>query len=543
MEKIFLSAILMFITSVFALCQVKFDSFVTSNSTSSVTISPTGLTRLDLRVRLSKPSSQAASGKVSILGFTAGGSGFPLSTFSTISVNDGDNWSPDFNGRKILDLVFLGDVKPADLNNINTRIVAQYVPSAGASLFSSAIFVLIPLSNNVITPLLVSSFSGSGNPSVINASTPIGGTGSYSFNWQSSTTSSTAGFTNIANATSLTYDPPVINQTTYYRRVVLSGGVSITSNVITITIVPIGTSFDNPIDLGNLNIGSTYSSGTIQPRGYYYKLNLLSPATVRISTCRTDRIGVFNGSDLYDANRTLVRERKVWQECPSGDFFYNIAPGEYYIVTYGYPNASIAMDLYVRSVCPTITTSPDVIFQSNTVTTLTASGADSYKWYFLRPGEGGVPFFLGTGSSITAAVDDYIVFTVIALSNNGCSEYKYIYADVYIPAATDVVPDFGGRKATNESSTGKVDVPQSKEPNNSSSGVYPNPANQFISINLNDDAPSVIHIMNTNGVIVKEVIQIEKNIISNISDLPSGLYLVKIVQGNKIHSEKILIER
>jgi hypothetical protein len=288
--------------------------------------------------------------------------------------------------------------------------------------------------------------------------------------------------------------------------------------VVTITIVPIGTSFANPIDLGNLNIGSTYSSGTIQPRVYYYKLNLLSLATVRISTCRTDRIGAFNGSDLYDANRILVTGRKVWQTCSTGDFFYNLQPGVYYIVTYGYPNAQIAMDLYVRAVCPTVTTSPDVSVLYGTAATLTASGADSYKWYLQK--DSGVPFFLGTGSSVTAAIDEYTVFTVIALSNNGCSEYKSIVVDVDYSNLT------GGRKATNESSTGKVDVPQSKEPNNSSSRFYPNPANQLISINLNDDAPSVIHIINTNGVIVKEVIQTGKNVNSNISDLASGLYRV-----------------
>ncbi len=63
------------------------------------------------------------------------------------------------------------------------------------------------------------SFCGSGTPSAFTSTNPAtGGTGSITYQWQSSTTSSTSGFTNISGATSLTYTPSLINTTTYFQR-------------------------------------------------------------------------------------------------------------------------------------------------------------------------------------------------------------------------------------------------------------------------------------------------------------------------------------
>jgi len=53
------------------------------------------------------------------------------------------------------------------------------------------------------------------------------GSGTITYQWQISTTGPTTGFTDIPGATSATYDPPVIAQDTWYRRVAYSnlGGV------------------------------------------------------------------------------------------------------------------------------------------------------------------------------------------------------------------------------------------------------------------------------------------------------------------------------
>ena len=61
-----------------------------------------------------------------------------------------------------------------------------------------------------------------------------GGTGTFTYQWQSSTDNIT--FNNISAATSSTYDASTITQTTYYRRQVTSGGCVGYTNVITVTL-------------------------------------------------------------------------------------------------------------------------------------------------------------------------------------------------------------------------------------------------------------------------------------------------------------------
>ncbi len=82
------------------------------------------------------------------------------------------------------------------------------------------------------------------DPEIITSlSLPSGNTGTLEYKWQQSTTSSTEGFTDIDNSNSETYDPPFINDTTWYKRLVRVNCVSdwtgtIKSNVVEMTIYP-----------------------------------------------------------------------------------------------------------------------------------------------------------------------------------------------------------------------------------------------------------------------------------------------------------------
>lgn len=68
--------------------------------------------------------------------------------------------------------------------------------------------------------------------------TGFGGIGNYTFQWQDSIVGGV--FTNIAGATSATFDPPAVTQTTYYRRFVTSGTcASLKSNVVSVTVNPL----------------------------------------------------------------------------------------------------------------------------------------------------------------------------------------------------------------------------------------------------------------------------------------------------------------
>ena len=81
-----------------------------------------------------------------------------------------------------------------------------------------------------------------GNPAAFTVNTPATGTGTISYQWQSSTTSCTAGFSDIAGATSDTYDSEILSDTTYFRVISsVNGGCSTgtcadTSNCVTITV-------------------------------------------------------------------------------------------------------------------------------------------------------------------------------------------------------------------------------------------------------------------------------------------------------------------
>ncbi len=80
--------------------------------------------------------------------------------------------------------------------------------------------------NPVLQPGIVGddqAFCTSGDPAAFKEKKPAsGGSGSYTYHWQSSTDN--ISFTNIADATSATYDAPAVSQTTYYRRIVSSAG-------------------------------------------------------------------------------------------------------------------------------------------------------------------------------------------------------------------------------------------------------------------------------------------------------------------------------
>jgi len=77
-------------------------------------------------------------------------------------------------------------------------------------------------------------------PGIISGALPTGGSGTYTYLWESSTTGPSSGFT-AASGTNNTqnYTPGILTQTTWYRRKVTSGGCSDVSKVVMIKVNPI----------------------------------------------------------------------------------------------------------------------------------------------------------------------------------------------------------------------------------------------------------------------------------------------------------------
>ncbi|MES2112736.1 MAG: DUF6443 domain-containing protein [Bacteroidota bacterium] len=73
-------------------------------------------------------------------------------------------------------------------------------------------------------------------PALLNGATSTGGSGTYTYQWQSSPTGSS--WTNIASATAEDYQPPALTATTYYHRITTSNGVTATTATATVTVYP-----------------------------------------------------------------------------------------------------------------------------------------------------------------------------------------------------------------------------------------------------------------------------------------------------------------
>ena len=83
---------------------------------------------------------------------------------------------------------------------------------------------------------------------------PTGGTGTYTYQWQSSPDNTS--WTNITGATQTGYTPPALSASTYYRRVVTSGSYTpVNSNTVQITVSP-------QVTLAQLHDDSQIESGT-----------------------------------------------------------------------------------------------------------------------------------------------------------------------------------------------------------------------------------------------------------------------------------------
>ncbi|WP_316841718.1 gliding motility-associated C-terminal domain-containing protein [Pedobacter gandavensis] len=95
------------------------------------------------------------------------------------------------------------------------------------------------ISSNAIVPPANLALCGTGDPGLMTGSAALGGTGTPSYQWQSSTDNVT--YVNIATANGVNYDPGNITVSTWYRRLASSGACSVAniSNAIKFTVNPV----------------------------------------------------------------------------------------------------------------------------------------------------------------------------------------------------------------------------------------------------------------------------------------------------------------
>lgn len=118
--------------------------------------------------------------------------------------------------------------------------------------YSASVKITPPVINNTIT-LATTSFCYDGtnsiDPDALTGAAPVGGDGTYTYRWESSTSNTFTSPTTVGTAVS--YDPAGLTSTIYYRRIATSGSCSNTSNSIRIQITP-------NLDITDNNVSATY---------------------------------------------------------------------------------------------------------------------------------------------------------------------------------------------------------------------------------------------------------------------------------------------
>jgi gliding motility-associated-like protein len=141
---------------------------------------------------------------------------------------DAFNWSP------------IGGASGLSYAPGNLTVTTYYhriATSGSCTLTSNMVTITIVPSITGNTISADQTFCGSGDPTLLVGSAPAGGTGTYGYQWMSSTDNVT--FTPIGGAISQNYDPATVSVTTYFRRDVTSSACSSNSNVVTVTVVPV----------------------------------------------------------------------------------------------------------------------------------------------------------------------------------------------------------------------------------------------------------------------------------------------------------------
>jgi len=122
------------------------------------------------------------------------------------------------------------------------------------------ITVLPEITNNIISEDQL--YCGSSVADTIMGTVPVGGYGSYTYNWMRSYVSATSGYVLLTTSTGLNYYPATVNQDMWIKRIANSGTCKDTANIIFIDIVTV------PIPVVTLVGGNTL---TTPDNGYSYQ--------------------------------------------------------------------------------------------------------------------------------------------------------------------------------------------------------------------------------------------------------------------------------
>ncbi|WP_299818026.1 gliding motility-associated C-terminal domain-containing protein [uncultured Pontibacter sp.] len=237
-------------------------------------------------------------------------------------------------------------------------------------------------------------------PQQLTGSAPSGGTGAYTYLWQSSTISATAGFVNAAgDNTSQNYTPAALNQSTWFRRLASSAGCTDTSAVVEITIIPVPAAPALEVRNATACVGGSATLAISNPNGETYEWYDVA----------TGGSPIFIGTTFQTPTLTQSAVYFVQAVSASGCASSSRTTATVTVVT---PEADAGEDV--------------TIIQGRT-TELRASGGETYLW---EPAEG---LSDPNVANPVASPTETTTYTVTVTTAEGCVDIDEVTVEV-IPA-------------------------------------------------------------------------------------------------------------
>ncbi|MES2627568.1 MAG: T9SS type A sorting domain-containing protein [Bacteroidota bacterium] len=386
-------------------------------------------------------------------------------------------------------------------------------------------------------------------PSLLTGSTPNGGTGTYTYQWEQK-----VGAGSWSNApspgTNKDYQPPALSQNTSYRRKANSAGVPESiSNEITVTIAQAITTNTISPSLSSVVIGArpqifTGSNAISNVSGssitYEWRWYVITDPIMPYGSIREYR-GVISGATGKD----LLAPPTV-MEGQFGNIYVRVAKAGSY--THYSNEAIVNVVTSVNYLSNTI--SPN----GRSITNNTSPGAFS----------GNVPTVQETGSEIPFVYQwqrgTFVVGTNAVDQNwqniSGATAQNYNPGVVNIPAnryfkyrRIVTIPNYSQQSTSNEATIITSLAPPEEESLVTAQPallLYPNPAESIIQLEI----PATVTkqnlqyiILNQAGAIIRQGIAINKKSIP-VNDLPRGIYLVRLIDDNNtlISSSQLSIQ-
>ena len=242
------------------------------------------------------------------------------------------------------------------------------------------------------------------SPGTLSGTTPTGGTGSFTYAWEYSTTSASTGFSAAPGTNNVKdYTPGVLSQTTWYRRTVTSGGCSNTSAVILVpvSVLPAATiSYSGSPYCSNATTASVVRTGTTGG-------TFSSTAGLTINSTTGDITIGSSTAGTYTVTYTIAAAGGCAVYTTTTSITITLQPNAtgYYAGNPYCSNAGIAFPSGASvGASGTLTSTPGLsIAPSTGVVTLGTSTAGTYTVTYTVPASGGCAVYTNTSTIVITA--------------------------------------------------------------------------------------------------------------------------------------------